>query len=595
MIGKIWPVLAAALLLLVLHLFISPAFPVKGGSVAADYIYYFPRLLDGYFWAQENGYFSMRWFNPSSCGGIPAFPDPQDLYFSVVQIAFNLFGPIPGVYLSFLLSSALGLAGCYALLTRGFSLGRWAALAGCSTFLFSGFWIERLLSGQAQHLAFGLWPLLAYCLVAPPSEGRIGRWWSSIGYAVAAAAIIAYMFVSGMVSIMVPLMLGVVAIGILHSLRADGVSPFWFRLGVSLVGAGLLSASKLAAAMALLGQFPRNQYLLPGYEGGFHTLGLLIRSLIGLETDLSIVAKLTNSSWALGENEYRFGLGPVAMVLIAIAVIAGLRVQLRQRQAWSWIGAGALLAVLLVPLVVNIYDPDMNRLLKTIPFLGSYVAPSRWWCAYTVIGAVAVAIAVDLAAARPWAARVAAVACAVSAVWTGGLVNAGLHRQEAYVPAHMVRAHALAKEAGHGPAITKIIAGSKNGQVIVDRAYDEAVVEGGSHLYCYQTLFGYKLEWMPVGRLRPGWVMFPNDGVFNIKNPACYVYPGANSCRPGDHFKVGEDDAVRDFIARRPFPFAVPASQSAANMISGASLAGLALFGAALLWRWLRRRGPTAK
>lgn len=592
--AKAVPAGAAAFLLLVLHLCISRVFPGEGGTIAADYVYYFPRLLDGYFWSQENGYFSMRWFNPSSCGGIPAFPDPQDLYFSVVQIAFNLLGPVPGIYFSFLLSSALGLAGCYALLTRGFSLGKWAALAGCATFLFSAFWIERLLSGQAQHLAFGLWPLLAYCLVAPAADGRIGRRWSSAGYTVAAALILAYMFVSGMASLMVPFMLGVLAIGMLHSMRTEGGSPFWFRLGLALVGSGLLSAAKLAATMALLGQFPRNYYLLPGYEGALHTLGLLLRSLIGIETDLSLTAKLTNSSWELLENEYRFGLGPVAVLMIILAAMAGLRVLVRQQQAKPWVGAGALLVVLLFPYAMNVYDPDMNRVLKTIPFIGSYVAPSRWWCGYTIIGAVAVAIAVDLTASRPWLARISAVACAVSAVWIGGWVNAGLHRQEAYVPAHIVRSHAQAQEAGHGPAITKILAGVRDGQLVVDRAYDEAVVEGGSHLYCAQTLFGYKLEWMPVGRLRPGWVMFPNAGYFNIKNPACYVYPGANNCRPGDHFKVGEDDSVRDFISRRPFPFAVPAVQNAANVVSGLSLAGVALFVAALLWRGLRRRGPMA-
>jgi hypothetical protein len=70
-----------------------------------------------------------------------------------------------------------------------------------------------------------------------------------------------------------------------------------------------------------------------------------------------------------------------------------------------------------------------------------------------------------------------------------------------------------------------------------------------------------------------------------FKNPACFVFPAENACRPGDHFAVGERERLTRLLAYRPIAFSASALQQAALGISGAAwlLGMLVLLTAGLL------------
>ena len=64
----------------------------------SDYFHYdwqsvLSRLIFGKIWFYNNG-FSIPWFAPHICCGIPFFADPQSEYFSLTQILFFLFDPL---------------------------------------------------------------------------------------------------------------------------------------------------------------------------------------------------------------------------------------------------------------------------------------------------------------------------------------------------------------------------------------------------------------------------------------------------------------------------------------------------------------------
>jgi hypothetical protein len=81
--------------------------------------------------------------------------------------------------------------------------------------------------------------------------------------------------------------------------------------------------------------------------------------------------------------------------------------------------------------------------------------------------------------------------------------------------------------------------------------------------------------------------MHVNNGRLNLKNPACYVYPTANGCAPGDHFTVQQRPAAEAFITYRPFPFRLPGWQQAANLLNLMAVGGvLACLIVALTKRW---------
>jgi len=75
-----------------------------------------------------------------------------------------------------------------------------------------------------------------------------------------------------------------------------------------------------------------------------------------------------------------------------------------------------------------------------------------------------------------------------------------------------------------------------------------------------------------VKDLHRGAVRDVRDGHYNIKNPACYVFPRENNCEPGEHFRVDQKAEMENFIAYRPFHFEISTTQKIANLVTKTGL-----------------------
>jgi hypothetical protein len=144
---------------------------------------------------------------------------------------------------------------------------------------------------------------------------------------------------------------------------------------------------------------------------------------------------------------------------------------------------------------------------------------------------------------------------------------------------------------GRVPRVTAITLLTKpDGSADMSLARQDSLIWGGSQLLCYDALFGYRLENLPRGVLHVGSVFDITDANsggsrLNVKDPACYVFPKANQCRPGDEFLASQRDAAADFIAYKPFGWARPWWAVAADWTSLVSLGGvLAALGFSLAW-----------
>ena len=118
------------------------------------------------------------------------------------------------------------------------------------------------------------------------------------------------------------------------------------------------------------------------------------------------------------------------------------------------------------------------------------------------------------------------------------------------------------------------------------RGQNDMMVTGLSQIACYNAIFGYRLEGLPLGDLHPGPALEATSGYLNIKNPSCYVFPKENNCQPGDHFKVEERADAEKFLQYKPFPFKKSFLQRTADKINLAFL--LAVF-FALIYPPLKR------
>jgi hypothetical protein len=572
-------VLLLVMLLVFAALFL-PLLPNWNGAVGLDYSYYFPSLLAGYYWRLENGVFSIPWFSPSQCGGIPYFADPSAAYFSVPQFLVFLISPLAAVRATFLVFAATGFVGMYLLTRVAFRSSVPAgALAAC-LFMFNGFYVYRMLIGHLTFHAFALVPIVAVVLLPAPG-GDLIPWQGKVLRIGVAALSLAYMFHSGMVEGLPPALLALAIILLLHA-YLFGWRRFPFAaLTVAGLFSLLISAGKLAASFAFFTHFPRNGYKLPGIPGVWLDFALAFRTVFFAVPD-DVQHALTNVQVIVGRHEWEYGVSPAPLVFMAAASVAALwrrshNPALPLSSPQRLCALLAAIVLMLVPLALNYYQPGWNAFLKSVPFIGSNSNLIRWFCAYIPVAILGGALALDRIpipgipgeCGRASLATVGVLVMLASNM----LTDRGYYGPEEGFGYYSVSNIQNAYEAAATTKAPRAIIGitdirDPGGIIEFGAGRSDALAFGMSQGFCYQPIFGYQLEYFPFKRLHPGLALEPFQGFLNVKNPACFIFPRENDCEPGDHFRVSEIDSAIAFLHYKPFEFRKPLYADLANWIS---------------------------
>ncbi len=550
-----------------------PFLPNATNTVGHDYSLHFPNLLTGYYWFLRNGPSEIPWFSPSQCGGFAYFPDPNVGYFSVPQFLVFLVSPMRAVRLTFLAFSLIGLAGSYALMRCAFRSSRIAATVAAGLFLFNGFFVYRMLIGHLTFHAFALTPLMVAVLL-PAGACRRQPITEIAGRLCVAALCLAYMIQSGMVHGILPALLSTAVIFLIHRLLFGRNWQPWLLLA----GAGTLSlalcAGKLVAEFALLSNFPRDFYPLPGIAGLPATVLAALQTLF-VSPPANAENVLTNSKWALERHEWEYGVSAAPLLLFALAAAAGVAGVVR-RHEWAPVtidrvaAIGCIFVLLTIPVLLNWYQPGWNGFLKTLPYFGNSITLLRFFSAYILVVVVVAGLALDrmpLPASAEHFGRLLLGSIALCIMLLQNLAtDRSFYSSQGYSIAPIEAAYAHAHATRLVPGIQAI--GDPGGG-------NDAMVDGISQISCYQPLFGYRLEQLPVAPLHAGAAIASVGQSINVKNPACYVFPAQNGCRPGDHFAAAQlKDAVA-FLSYRPFDFEQPYVQKLATLLSLISSIGI--------------------
>jgi hypothetical protein len=553
--------------------------PNAAGKVSVDFSLWLPDLLAGTYWHLQNSLFAMPWFSPSQCGGIPFHADPQVAYLSVPQFLAFVMPPLAAVQTSFFLFSAAGFSGMFALARRSFGLSLPAALLAAGLFMLNGFYSVRMVVGHLTYAPFMLFPALCACLLPPQhAMTRSGEALRCLG----AGTIIAVAIQAGMVHIIPPGYLAIVALLLMHALLFGPQSAPYLRLAAA-TGVGLaLCAGKLAASLALLSHFPRDDYPLPGIQGLFHTAWIALQTLFLLPTDAMSQA-IANSRLVQERHEFEYGVSIVPLLLMLAAAS-------RLRQTMPPPGKGPLVAALVVlmllPVLLNVYQPAWNGLLKSLPFFGNSSNLLRWFSAYILPAILGGAIALDslVRERRQLAWSLAGAGIAIMLLTTALADHSyyGPNHLGFYDPSALDGAWRIAEQKGTPPPIFAIATmKGPDGGVLMAPERDNALTVGLSQFLCYEPLFGYRLEKFPRGALHRGRSSDESDGRLNFKNPACYVFPGANQCIPGDQFLASDRANLEAFLDYKKLDFAKPWWATAADWLGLisflATLLGLAV------------------
>lgn len=581
------------LLLVIYHLIYRNFYPGPAG-IGHDYSYVFPMLLDNYRWFINNGW-SVPWFTPGFCGGQPIFPDPQSMYYSLPQFLALYTDPLSAVYLNMLVFSGAGLSGMYLLLRHVFRCSPATALLGAGLFAFNGFFAYRMLVGHLPFHGVMLAPWLALALLwSPDSPRHAGP--ARLMAGVLGGAVLAYWVNAGMATMLPPTLIAVAGLMAIHGITGGSWRGFGYRLLLAgIIGLGL-SLSKISAVFAFMDNMPRTGYLLPGMDSVWQTVRLAATSLFLSPPDIAQVAKehMANVQWFMDRHELEYGMTMVP-VIIALLVLA----------SWCWrasrgamkftmiaparLGWMLLLGVVLtVPIAVNTYTPAWNAILKQLPFIGSASNLFRWFYIYVPLVAVATAVLLERAPLPQPLRTGLALSALAAALALHIATDQQYYKNQPYQPATIVSAYDEARASHKAKPISGIaVHRNQQGQILMPIFRNDMVAEGLSQLACYNPVFGYRLEHFPVKTLHPGPLAEISDGRYNLKDPACYVFPAENACAPGDHFTVSRRDDAKRFSEYQPYFFIRSQRQIWADRVTGITLyvVPLLLMGG-IVWWW---------
>jgi len=129
----------------------SAAYPLVG----SDYRLFGPRLLDTLLHYKVNG-FSIEWYTPSFGGGLPAYPNPLQMQFSLQQLFTFFANPWIAILATSVVYVVVGFWVTFLLLRDVLELRPFSAILGANFFVANGFFIERLVVGHADKITFPL-------------------------------------------------------------------------------------------------------------------------------------------------------------------------------------------------------------------------------------------------------------------------------------------------------------------------------------------------------------------------------------------------------------------------------------------------------
>ena len=157
---KFWVVLPLGILLCIQTWLLNSHYPY----IASDMYYYLTRLIDTYIHMNINGVFSVQWWTPTFGGGIPAFPNPLHLQFSITPYLMFFFSPWVSCQITYMLMASLGYFLIYNYITKHTDWGLFSAVCTASIFTTNGYFLNHILIGHLNYSSFTIIAIVPFLI-----------------------------------------------------------------------------------------------------------------------------------------------------------------------------------------------------------------------------------------------------------------------------------------------------------------------------------------------------------------------------------------------------------------------------------------------
>ena len=544
--------------------------------VGHDYGYHIPRMLDAYLHQEING-FEIQWFTPSFGGGLPSYPNPQDIQYSLPQLLMFILNPWVSLMLSLFIYSSIGFISFYFLLKNECRLSKNASLLGAIFILANGFYVEHAIVG---HVGFQQFPLLGVIFYLMFSK-KIKPIPSGIFLGATIALIVHqsgfYVIVIFLLSllIMIPLM-SLLVPQVVHGRR-------WILacLTGTLV-AFLLSASKLSAVYSFMRFFPRQVSDVYGKTYFQGILGIVLQMAGGMVLipyylltgkELSEISVLfhraTGANYGIWETD--ISISPAIFLLLFLGIISVFRSLPKMKGLKSSQGKIAPLAFLLFGIWLaadfTLSQGWLYQFINSLPIIRSLHVNVRFASAFifplSFLGAYIFDTYSRIDRRITRRAFILINFFALSFLPFYLFLPPQEHHRSFNLNSSMWT-YAQIKQGERFPI-----------QEIVNVVDSNVFKKNASNFQkLREPLFGYGLEYFNP-RLQIGPVFEVNNGCYNMTNPVSYVFPEDNNLQQFDCFLVDQKENLELFINRKQPVFNLPARQKIADIFNLIALAAL--------------------
>jgi len=542
-------------------------FPIVGH----DYRALVPQMLDTAIHYRLNG-LTIQWYSPSFGGGLPAFPNPNNSQFSILEILPIWIHPWLSVNISSIFYISIGFIACFFLLRRVLKFHRTSSLLGAIFFSLNGQMMQILGAGHMNHLPLPLLPVFLLILldasVHPGISGLL------LGLC---AAILLHQ--AAYLPIIIFCIAILITLPLIHLLK-PGTFSLRRIFSVSVLGGLvtlLISASKIAAVYSYMRFFPRpvldnvTDQPISGLIGillqllGTMTLRPVL-ALAGLDPSAMIsMMRAATGNHLFGYWEFDMSVSPVVFGILVIGAYFLLRNYHRfagkLRLQKRWLAVLLFLGFTWLGIEFSLVKGYILPILKDLPVLSSLHLSIRSTSAFIFP------------------------LCLTAAYFHNRFTNGlkGRHALQIFILINILTLVPLAaffddKYNLQGryydilPSIRiheKILDGKIPDVTAIDAKADEtqAIEQGVSNLALYEPLFGYNLEYYHP-EIKPGPIMSFSDGYLNMTDPTGLIFPEVNGTRIFERIKVGDVGNLVLFVKHRQPAWKIPTYQMILDQVS---------------------------
>ncbi len=577
-----------AINILIIALFLvqytSASFPMVGH----DFRMYIPRLIDSHLFYKVNG-FGIEWYTPSFGGGLPAYPNPVQMQFSLQQLFTWFFNPWAAILISICIITIVGFVVMFFLLKDCLEFQTLPAMLGAVFFVGNGFFIEHIVVGHVNFITFPLIVIPIFALVNPKLPG----WLAGALIALTGAILInsggAYI---GIICIFTFLL----TLPVVYFLKPGLLN--WHKVFPIIMWGSvltfLLCGSKLYAINAYMQSFPRVE--LDHYYVDWRTsIAGLLAQLVGTMTALPLLNLIRKSSldfvvrltrWTgspYGYWELDTSISPVLIFFLAIGAGSALfhKPKIDKTGLLKKIIAGVILIFFII-LVVQ-FSTARGFLfdhLHSLPLLTSTRTNTRFTASFilplVILGAK---IINDLAKRISGRKRLVffTVVNTVSIMALGAYYLLPLKVQQRYFDPRGLLTTYQEIQSGNVFPVRQIIPTMND--------YEVFQAQASNTVNHYDPLFG---EHTLQPSVHEGSVFDIEDGYYNMTDPSGYVFPSENNSKLYSRIPVSDYKKLVDFIDRRTSDWKLPLTQIILDWAAGITF--LLVFLAVLVYlagRWI--------